>query len=149
MMTRRGRGGEWANCFGMLCRAVRSRVRWVWNAEDHVWLEVFSVHRKHWVQVDPCEEAWDKPLLYTKGRLSLTFIEPLTDRHIDWGKKLSYCIAFSVDGVEDVTRRYVRRPRYAAERNRSTEPELLYIIDEINVMRHTTLSEVDRMRLQG
>jgi peptide-N4-(N-acetyl-beta-glucosaminyl)asparagine amidase len=149
MRTRRGRVEEWANCFGMLCRAVGSRVRWVWSAEDHVWLEVFSVHRKRWVQVDPCEEAWDKPLLYTEGKFSFALIEPTTDRHIGWGKKLSYCIAFSVDGVEDVTRRYVRHPRYAAERNRSSEPELLYVIDAINAMRHTTLSEVDRMKLRG
>lgn len=100
--TRRGRCGEWANCFFVILKAMDYDVRIVLDTTDHVWNEVWSESRQEWIHVDPCENVVDCPLLYELG----------------WSKKLEYCIAFSKYEVIDVTRRYsmninaVRKSRY-------------------------------------
>ncbi|KAI0424664.1 hypothetical protein F5Y09DRAFT_353183 [Xylaria sp. FL1042] len=132
METCRGRVGEWVQVFSLFCCAVGARTRWVWSAEDHVWVEVYSEHIERWVHVDVLEGAWDNPVIYSER----------------WGKSLSYCIAFSNEGAVDVTRRYVRQEGLLKPRNRCSELTLLYMLKNITAERRCKLSKEDQERLR-
>ncbi|XP_075968972.1 peptide-N(4)-(N-acetyl-beta-glucosaminyl)asparagine amidase [Anarhichas minor] len=123
--TRRGRCGEWANCFTLCCRALGLEARYIWDSTDHVWTEIYSVSQRRWLHCDSCENGCDNPLLYEVG----------------WGKKLAYVLAFSKDQVVDVTWRYsCKHPEVLSRRTRVQEAWLLHTITGLNVSRQQTFS---------
>ncbi|KAI7902788.1 uncharacterized protein BX663DRAFT_552182 [Cokeromyces recurvatus] len=130
--TRKGRCGEWANCFTLCCRAVGSEARIVYDSTDHVWTEVYSEFEQRWIHCDSCEEAWDKPLLYSMG----------------WNKKLSYCIAFSKDEALDVTKRYTRNwSEVLKRRNKVKEVVLHLFLEDLTLKFQASLDQNQKNRL--
>ncbi|CUA70874.1 peptide-N4-(N-acetyl-beta-glucosaminyl)asparagineamidase [Rhizoctonia solani] len=133
MRTRLGRCGEWANLYTLFLRAVGLRARYVWNKEDHVWNEYFSPAAGRWIHTDSCEAARDQPLLYDRG----------------WGKKMSYIIAFSVDGASDVSRGYVQNSNEMFQRRHDApEPALAEELARITAARRRNRSSSDLTRLK-
>ena len=126
--TRRGRCGEWANCFTLVASSLGYDARICYDFTDHVWTEVWLAGR--WVHMDACENAFENPHLYEKG----------------WGKRLSYVIAVSPDcGACDVTRRYVLD--YAetlGRRTECTEAEVHAVCAELQASARQHLLETHR-----
>lgn len=108
--TRRGRCGEWANCFTLCCVALGFEARYVMDWTDHVWTEVWSPAEGRYLHLDSCENAADTPLMYETG----------------WGKKLSYIVALGKDHCVDVTRRYTRTFETELLSRRQDVPELVF-----------------------
>jgi peptide-N4-(N-acetyl-beta-glucosaminyl)asparagine amidase len=132
--TRRGRCGEWANAFTLCARAMGYRARWCLDWTDHVWTEVWSENQRAWLHCDSCENVCDKPLLYEQG----------------WGKKLTYVIAFSVEGIVDVTRRYVKdmnvvRPRRGEVYEVWLKQTLKSLTDELRIKRGFLPDEIQHL----
>jgi len=129
LASRKGRCGEWANCFTLCGRAVGLDTRLVVDWTDHVWTEVWSAKEERWLHADPCENAIDKPLLYEKG----------------WGKKLNYVAAFGQYGVSDVARRYTANyEEMLGRRNFFDEEQFAELIASANMEKLNRLSGKDR-----
>ena len=90
LSSRRGRCGEFANCFTLIARSMGFDARFILDFTDHVWTEYYSENLGKWIHVDPSEGVIDSPLMYEHG----------------WNKKLSYVFAFSYSEVRDVINRY-------------------------------------------
>lgn len=134
MKSRIGRCGEFANLFTLMLRAVGLRARYVWNAEDHVWNEYYSPGMQRWVHLDSCECARDESLLYDRG----------------WGKKMSYVLAFSIEGAADVSRAYIQDWDAALQRRHGiSETQLKQALDAVTARRRFGLHPDELKRLEA
>ncbi|KAJ0253861.1 Peptide-N(4)-(N-acetyl-beta-glucosaminyl)asparagine amidase [Hirschfeldia incana] len=131
--TKRGRCGEWANCFTLYCRTFGYDSRLILDFTDHVWTECFSHSLGRWIHLDPCEAVYDKPMLYEKG----------------WGKKLNYVIAISKDGVCDVTKRYTKKwHEVLSRRTLTTESSLQAVLRTLTRERRATSRLLSALELR-
>ncbi|XP_052743843.1 peptide-N(4)-(N-acetyl-beta-glucosaminyl)asparagine amidase [Bicyclus anynana] len=132
LRTRRGRCGEWANCFTLLCRALGYDTRYVYDTTDHVWCEVFDYDSRSWLHADPCEGKLNTPLIYSHG----------------WNKQLSYVIAVSRDDLQDVSWRYSsNHKQMLSRRTEVSESELVSALLTLREHRHAQLSAARRKYL--
>ena len=132
LQTKTGRCGEWANLFGAILYACGFKTRFISNYEDHVWDEFYNEEEKRWIHVDPCEEAYDTPLVYEQG----------------WGRVMTFVVGASDEEIVDVTPRYVKDWAIVKERrSEKMENNLKAIINNMNNLLESKLSNEDKIKL--
>ncbi|XP_012157833.1 peptide-N(4)-(N-acetyl-beta-glucosaminyl)asparagine amidase isoform X2 [Ceratitis capitata] len=102
LVSRKGRCGEYANCFTFLCRCLDYDARIVYSRFDHVWTEVYSESQMRWLHVDPSDNVVDSPLMYQHG----------------WKRPIDYVFGYSCDDIQDVTWRYVNNHKETLQNRR-------------------------------
>ena len=151
--TRTGRCGEFAAIFMLLLRALSFRARYIWNSEDHVWNEYYSVKLGRWVHLDSCEGARDKCLLYDKGwgkKMRVGLARAIWQKVAYLGLRVYflYCIAFSLEGAKDVTRTYVSDWNSTLHsRDSAWEGPVRSTLEAITQQRRSTMNAMDNARL--
>ncbi|XP_030368950.1 peptide-N(4)-(N-acetyl-beta-glucosaminyl)asparagine amidase [Scaptodrosophila lebanonensis] len=120
LVSRKGRCGEYANCFTFLCRCLSYDARIVHSHFDHVWTEVYSETQMRWLHVDPSDNVVDSPLMYQHG----------------WKRPIDYVFAYSRDDTQDVTWRYTNNHRQILQlRKLCSEKELIEALNTIRAKR--------------
>ena len=139
LLTRCGRCGEWVNCFMLILLALlgtEAKLRYVWNAEDHVWCEYYSRGAQRWIHLDPCEGVADAPLLYCEN----------------WGKRMSWCIGFGDSYVIDLSDKYITKEKQIPKSSLISDPKLVdtYINNVLNRQKLQTyfLTLIDPLPLE-
>ncbi|XP_065369389.1 peptide-N(4)-(N-acetyl-beta-glucosaminyl)asparagine amidase [Calliphora vicina] len=126
LVSRKGRCGEYANCFTFLCRCLDFEARIVHSLFDHVWTEVYSESQLRWLHVDPSDNVVDSPLMYQHG----------------WKRNIDYVFAYSCDDIQDVTWRYCNNHKDTLLKRRfCTENELIESLITIRKKRQMHLSD--------
>ena len=129
--TKTGRCGEWSNLFGGILYTCGFKTRLIGNFEDHVWDEFYNEEEKRWIHVDPCEEAYDTPLVYEQG----------------WGRVMTFILGMSDDGLVEVTPRYVKDWKIVNERrSEKMINKLKKIMDEVNKKMEIGISDEEKRK---
>ncbi|SCU94780.1 LANO_0E08086g1_1 [Lachancea nothofagi CBS 11611] len=127
--TRQGRCGEWCNLFMLFLKSFGIESRYIWNREDHVWCEFYSTNLNRWVHLDSCEQSFDEPHIYS----------------VNWNKQMSYTIAFSNNGTNDVSNRYIVKNQLP--RDQISEGDLRYLLKTITKRLRSTLNDNEICKL--